>query len=261
MIALIKFLFPQLFNQLLFRWQQLKYAGINRRFRKQNPGIPLPDAYTLYESYQLNYRKYIEDGELTASEILDSIKNHLPANPSILDWGCGPARITRHLKTFCTDAMVTGSDTNSSTIDWNNQHINGVDFVLQYHEPPLPFTNNQFNLIIGFSVLTHIPANAQRGWLTELYRILQPGGMAWLTTHGNHLIQKLSGVKKQAVRVQGIYSTDYPVTGHRMMTTYHEPEIFKKILEEKFKLIAHFDGATYPEKAGRQDLWIIRRNV
>ncbi len=260
MTSLIKFLFPQFFNQLLFRWQLLKYAGVNRRFKQQHPGLVLPDAYTLYESYQLNYRKYIEDGELTANEILVSVKDHLPANPSVLDWGCGPARITRHLKKFNPDAIVTGSDTNRNTIAWNNQNIKGVDFVLQNHEPSLPFSNEQFNLVIGFSVLTHIPISSQQDWLNELHRILQPGGIVWFTTHGNHFIQKLSDEIQKKLTEKGMYSTDYPVTGHRMMTTYHQPEFLKQLLEEKFELLAHFDGAAYPEKAGWQDLWIIRRN-
>jgi len=260
MRTVFKSLFPKLSNLLVFYWQQLKYAGINRKFRKQYPDIPLPDAYTLYESYELNYKKYMEDGELTAHEILDSVKEYLPANPSILDWGCGPARITRHLKKFFPHAAVSGSDTNTNTITWNHAHIDGVDFVLQTHEPPLPFTNGQFHLIIGFSVLTHIPASAQQNWLNELYRILQPGGIIWFTTHGHHFIQQLSAGRQQQTREQGIYNTDYPVTGHRMMSTYHQPEVFKQLLEEKFELIAHYDGASHPGKAGRQDLWIVRRN-
>jgi len=256
----LKSLFPKLSNQLLFRWQQFKYAGINRRFRKQYPNIALPDAYTLYESYQLNYRKYIEDGELTANEILESVKKYLPANPSILDWGCGPARITRHLKKKYPTAIVSGCDTNTTTIAWNKAHIKEIDFVEQQHQPPLPFADQQFDLVIGFSVLTHIPAAAQHEWLLELHRILKPGGIVWITTHGNHFIQQLSAGRKQETSEQGIYSTDYPVIGHRMMSTYHQPEKFKQLLEEKFELLAHFDGTTYPDKAGKQDLWIIRRN-
>ncbi|MFZ6024318.1 MAG: class I SAM-dependent methyltransferase [Bacteroidota bacterium] len=255
---LFKSLFPKRSNQLQFRWQQLKYAGINRRFKEQYPEIPVPDAYTLYESYQLNYKKYMEDGELTANEILNSVKKYLPANPSILDWGCGPARITRHLKKFCPTAVVSGSDTNTNTIAWNRVHIKEVNFVPQNHIPPLPFTNEQFNLVIGFSVLTHIPAEAQQSWLSELQRILKPNGILWISTHGNHFIGQLSKTGKQEIREQGIYSTDFPVAGHRMMSTYHHPEKFKQLLEEKFKLLEYYDGATYPLKAGRQDLWVLR---
>jgi SAM-dependent methyltransferase len=261
MTAFIKSLFPQLSNQLLFRWQQLRYAGSNRRFRKQHPAIPLPEAYILYESYQLNYKKYIEDGELTAHEIIDSIKEYVPAAPQILDWGCGPARITRHLKKFCPDATITGSDTNTTTITWNKKHIKGIDFVWQKHTPPLPFANEQFHLIIGFSVLTHIPAVTQQEWLHELHRILQPSGIAWLSTHGNHFFQQLPTEKQKELTEQGIYSTAYAVSGHRMMSTYHLPEKWKNLLEEKFEVLHYYDGETYPNKAGKQDLWILRKKV
>lgn len=260
LVHTLKSLFPVLTDRLLFRWQQLRYAGSNRRFRKEYPTTALPDAYTLYESYQLNYRKYIEDGALTAQEIIDSIKDYLPPTPQILDWGCGPARITRHLKTVCPDAVITGCDTNTQTIQWNQQHIHHIHFVTQSSQPPLPFSSHQFDLIIGFSVLTHIPASEQEAWLRELHRILKPGGICWITTHGQYFIDKLPEESKQTIRQKGIYSTQYPIAGHRMMSTYHQPETCKNLLQEKFELLSHFNGTTHPEKAGRQDLWIGRRN-
>ncbi len=259
LVHTMKSLFPVLTDRLLFRWQQLRYAGSNRRFRKEHPNTALPDAYTLYESYQLNYRMYIEDGALTAQEIIDSVIKYLPPAPQILDWGCGPARITRHLTTVCEDAIISACDTNTQTIHWNQQHIQHIHFVVQPPEPPLPFCNDQFDLIIGFSVFTHIPATEQQAWIAELHRILKPGGILWITTHGHYFIENLPEAKKQTIRQQGIYSTHYPLAGHRMMSTYHQPETFKNLLKEKFELLAHFDGASYPEKAGRQDLWIMRK--
>lgn len=256
---LFKTLLPQLSNQLLFRWQQLKYSGSNKRFKQQHPDLPLPNAYMLYESYNLNYKKYMEDGKLTASEILNTVKKHLPTAPQILDWGCGPARITRHIQGLLPNAQVYGTDTNADTIAWNELHFNSISFVPQKQTPPLPFTDQQFDLIIGFSVLTHIPANMQEKWMNELYRILKPGGIIWLTTHGQYYIQKLSNHTKQAITNQGIYNTPYPQSGHRMMSTYHDPAYFKKILAEKFELLSFFDGENFPAKAGRQDLWVGRK--
>ena len=259
MLAFLKQVFPHLSDQLLFRWQQLQFFRKNQAFLKKHSGTAFPDDYTLYESYQLNHQKYLADGAATAKEILDSVKTYLPPAPAILDWGCGPARITRHLKRCCPDAQVSGSDINAKTIAWNQTHIHDIDFVLQQQSPPLPFADEQFNLVIGFSVFTHIPADVQQDWLNELYRILQPGGILWITTHGNHFIHRLSSVQQQLIQQKGIHHTSYPKTGHRMMTVWHEPGYFKKILEARFKSIVHFDGATHPEQAGRQDLWILKK--
>ncbi|MFW2478315.1 MAG: methyltransferase domain-containing protein [Sediminibacterium sp.] len=261
LVHTLKYLFPVFTDRLLFRWQQLRYFSRNRRYRREHPTTAFPAAYTLYESYQLNYRKYIEDGALTAQEIIDSIKAYIPPTPQILDWGCGPARITRHLKTFCKDAFLTGCDTNTKTIQWNQDHIHTADFIVQPQQPPLPFPDQQFDLIICFSVFTHIPAATQEIWLSELYRILKPGGILWITTHGNYFIQQLSGTEKKEISNQGIYNTPYPITGHRMMTTYHHPEKFAALLKTRFQLIAHYDGSMFPEKAGRQDLWVVRKSL
>lgn len=258
---LLKSTFPRLYNQLVFRWQQIQFAVTNYRFQQKNPHISLPHAYTLYEAYKLHYKKYIEDGSITAGEILADVRNNLPPAPAILDWGCGPARITRHIKDYCADATLIGSDTNALTIKWNHTHFNKIHFVLQNHEPPLPFADQQFDLIIGFSVFTHITATAQQHWLTELFRILKPNGIIWMTTHGNYFIQSLSAAKQQFIREQGIYSTDYPVPGHRLMTTYHDPTLFQQMLEKNFTVMNHWHGSEHPEKAGRQDVWILQKRV
>lgn len=258
-LFLKKIIPPSLANVLLYRWQQLINARSNQQFKELHPEIILPDAYTLYESYQLNYKKYIEDGKLTAAEIIEAVVPYLSNTPTLLDWGCGPARITRHLAALLPTGIIKACDSNTATIAWNQQNIPGIEFALQDNFPPLPFTDQHFDLIIGFSVFTHIPAVLQQDWLTELYRLLKPQGILWITTHGNYFIKQLSKEKQEQIVQKGIYNTNYPTPGHRMMTTYHQPEKWRELLEEKFELFHYYDGETYPNKAGKQDLWILRK--
>ncbi len=249
----------RLFNQLTFRWQQLKYLYSNIQFRKVHSAIPLPDDYTLYESYLLNYRKFIEDGALTTHEIWESVNQFLPNSPIILDWGCGPARITRHLRKNAKEASIYACDPNMGTIVWNQKNIPNIRFEVQEKYPPLPFQDRYFDLVIGFSVLTHIPGQDQKKWLHEIHRILQPNGIAWLTTHGHYFIKRLSQKEKKEIETKGVYNTHYHQPGHRMMSTYHSPEKWKIVLEEYFEILEYWDGETYPNKAGKQDLWILRK--
>jgi ubiquinone/menaquinone biosynthesis C-methylase UbiE len=207
----------------------------------------------------LNYRKYIEDGELTAKEILTSVKDYIPDAPLILDWGCGPSRITRHLQKNAQEANIYACDPNIETILWNQKNIPNIRFEVQEKYPPLPFQDTYFDLVIGFSVLTHIPNQDQRKWLHEIHRILKPNGVAWLTTHGHYFIKQLSQKEKQEIETTGVYNTHYHQPGHRMMSTYHLPEKWKIVLEEKFEILEYWDGETYPNKAGKQDLWILRK--
>jgi ubiquinone/menaquinone biosynthesis C-methylase UbiE len=260
MIQKLRKLIPVIIiDRAIFYWQRFCHARSNYFFRRTNPQITFPNAYTLYESYQLDYKKYWEDGEQTAKEIVESIDPYLTNKNTILDWGCGPSRITRHLQKFAASASIYACDPNIETILWNQKNIPNIRFEVQEKYPPLPFQDNYFDLLIGFSVLTHIPSQEQRKWLHEIHRILKPNGVAWLTTHGHYFIKRLSKKEKREIESSGVYNTRYHQTGHRMMSTYHLPEKWKRVLEEKFEILEYRDGERYPNKAGKQDLWILRK--
>jgi len=70
----------------------------NMGFMKLNPGLVLPPDYLMYESFQLDYKKYYEDSRETANWLKNHFTKHVVLqNKRILDWGCGPGRIIRHL--------------------------------------------------------------------------------------------------------------------------------------------------------------------
>ncbi|MGY1688890.1 class I SAM-dependent methyltransferase [Geodermatophilus sp. SYSU D01105] len=50
--------------------------------------------------------------------------------------------------------------------------------------PPLPFDDGRFDLVLGYSVFTHLPVDHQDAWLAELRRVTRPGGLLLLTVHG-----------------------------------------------------------------------------
>lgn len=231
---LLKLIPVIIIDQAIFYWQRFRYAYSNYLFQRTNPQVLLPKAYTLYESYKLDYKKYWEDGQHTTAEIFESIDPYLPNKETILDWGCGPSRITRHLQKFAATASIYASDPNIETILWNQKNIPNIRFEVQEKYPPLPIPNTYFDLVIGFSVLTHITSQDQRKWIHEIHRILKPDGIAWLTTHGHYFINRLSKKEKQEVEIKGVYNTYYHQPGHRMMSTYHLPEKWKIVVEEYF---------------------------
>ena len=90
-------------------------------------------------------------------------------------------------------------------------------------------------------------------------RITKSNGIIWITTHGNHFIKKLSKQQQQQIKSEGIYHTPFAKKGHRMMSTYHLPEKLGMLLKEKFEILEYWDGEQHPNKAGKQDLWILRK--
>src|SRR5687767_2246737 len=93
-------------DRLKFHFQRFANRKNNRAFKKQNPEISLPPDYMLFESYQLDYAKYYNDGKDSAKEFIELLSPYIEwEGKRILDWGCGPARVARHLP-----ALLPGSE-------------------------------------------------------------------------------------------------------------------------------------------------------
>jgi 2-polyprenyl-3-methyl-5-hydroxy-6-metoxy-1,4-benzoquinol methylase len=60
------------------------------------------------------------------------------------------------------------------------------------------FKENSFDLIYALSVFTHLSEPLQRFWITELTRIVRPGGHLFITLHGASYLPSLSAA--EAVR-------------------------------------------------------------
>ncbi len=98
----------------------------------------------------------------------------------ILDWGCGCGRVTRYLKKRgCRD--LHGVDVDATNIEWSRANLADIAFQTVGLEPPLPYPDGFFELIIGVSVFTHLREPQQHAWLAELARVLKPGGLAIVT--------------------------------------------------------------------------------
>src|SRR5690242_17229261 len=88
-----------LLDKLLFYAAFLKNKKANKKFAIENPAIKIPPDYFLYETFLLNYEKYINPD--AAFEIIDWTKKYLNDVPcAVLEWGCGVARIVRHLPKY-----------------------------------------------------------------------------------------------------------------------------------------------------------------
>lgn len=237
----------------------------NQQFRKSNPYIAIPPDEFLFETFQLNYQKYFEDGALAAKEILKWTENYIPQEmPTILDWGCGTGRIIQHLHQFHPNALLYGADTNVDMIRWNQKHINDVYFTEIPSSPPSSFPPNYFDLVYGISVFTHLSATMQKEWIAELARICKPGGILLVTTMGLHFEKQLLKSEKNKLIEIGIVEKKFHTNkllqiGNRNYAVYETANYFEAIISQHFSVLQYFDGVSYPKKFGGQDLWILQK--
>ncbi len=64
--------------------------------------------------------------------------------------------------------------------------------------PPLPFATSSFDLVISWSVFSHLPEHLLRAWLEEFTRILRPGGLIVFTAWGVRFFDTLAQDKQRA---------------------------------------------------------------
>lgn len=59
------------------------------------------------------------------------------------------------------------------------------------YEPPTVFGDERFDVIVAWSVFTHLPVQLARRWLEDFARILRPGGLVFITAWGERFIDQL----------------------------------------------------------------------
>src|SRR5688572_15341528 len=99
---------------------RIKNRKANQQFQNEFPRVTLPPPYMVYESFQIDYRKYYQGGLEDAEWIVSLARPHCTLEKSkILDWGCGPARIIRHMSSILGESNTYfGTDYNAETIAW-----------------------------------------------------------------------------------------------------------------------------------------------
>ena len=238
----------------LFRWNVLRYQASNNTFKKNNPGFPMPPDSLLFETGSLHYNSYQKSGQEAAAEIESLCKTfgHSPIQ-SILDWGCGVGRVTRHLPNYFPGAKITGGDVNPSCIQWLQNNIQSSTDLSG------DTISSQYDLIIALSVLTHLPASEQANWLNKLYGLLQPQGLVWLSTHGKIYLHQLTHQQKKQLSEQGILTLGADKKGSRQMRTYHSYSGMKQLLGQDWEIVMYYDGEKFPGILGGQDAWLLKK--
>ncbi len=233
----------------------------NQNFKTANKNLVLPPAYMMFESFNMNYKKYYEGGYKTAKWILGTIEPYLRyKNVTVLDWGCGPARIARHLpELYGPESNIHGTDYNPATIRWCIENIKDVTFSVNSTAPPLHYASNTFNLVIGISIFTHLSEDNHFSWINELHRVIKPGGIAFITTHGKIFRSLLAEKELDAYDSGKIVIRGSVTEGHRVYTAFQPPKWMMDVFCKSFEILQHQEGKQ-ADWGKEQDFWILKKS-
>jgi len=256
--ALRKLKLIYLMDFVRFEFEKIKHKKVNLAFKKNNPTVILPPDYLIYESFQMNYDKYYFDGKESAKWVFDYVGKYIELkNKKILDWGCGPARVIRHLpEVIGANCEFYGTDYNKNSIDWCTKNLPNLKFNLNPLEAKLPYSTDFFDVIYGISIFTHLSEQLHYDWYAELYRILKPNGILFITCHGNNFREKLITSEQKIYDSGSLVVRGKVKEGHRTFAAFQPKEFMLKLFKNA-QILEHIE--TRPTTYLPQDIWVVRK--
>ncbi|MBO3116456.1 class I SAM-dependent methyltransferase [Winogradskyella sp. DF17] len=244
------------------RFYILKFKNYNKnkKFGAKHPDVILPPDYLMYESFSIDYDQYYNGGRRMAVWVAEHLRKHTSlANQAILDWGCGPGRIIRHMpEVIGNNCTFYGTDYNSKSIAWCKANIPNVGFNCNPLKAQLPYKDNTIDAIYGISILTHLSEQMHTDWINELQRVLKPEGIILLSTHGDNYKVKLEQTELENYNKGLLVVRGTVKEGHRTYCAF-QPKPFMQKLFRDVDILEHIELSSDTKDWVPQDLWIIKK--
>src|SRR4051794_26903268 len=116
-----------------------------------------------------------EDPGPPPEHVVDFVKSLAPGDRA-LDLGVGDGRVATHIHAL----RLIGADVSQVALARARKRLPDAELVLVEPDEPLPFADNEFDLVTCIETLEHI-RDVQLA-LSEIRRVLRPGGRLALTT-------------------------------------------------------------------------------
>lgn len=229
--------------------------GGREAFERAQAGVALPPDDIAYDAYgSLDWEGYWRSGQQIAAYLAGQILRYVEKGP-VLEWGCGPARIIRHLPAHLGKGWeLHGSDYNPDSVSWCGSHIPGITFAKNELAPPFRYPNAHFACVYAVSVFTHLSEELHYAWIHELQRVLRPGGVLICTLHGDETRPWLLDSERVAYDRGDLVVRGAVGEGTRTYLAYHPPAFVRKRLFGSFEVLHHATASEAPFV--RQDVWI-----
>ena len=193
----------------LDEWIEILVRSIDERFID---GVEFPSFPPLEFQNQI-HGHFGKHSILEAASFYRFIKDQCLTGPAapwfgnghFLDFGAGWGRITRmFLRDFPLRNIVGYEPANGycSVARSNNPF---VAFLSGGYLPNGMIPSARFDLVVGWSIFSHLSPESARAWLAELQRVTRPGAAIVMTTWGRRFLKRLQSEKQMHEAGQDIH--------------------------------------------------------
>ena len=172
-----------------FEWAHSIGVATDDKLRSIAPAIP-HFAIRRLSGQGITEANFLYSGLTDAKALIEYYRRLANANgpATVLDFGCGCGRVLRFLSQL-PDISAFGSDVNPDHVAWCRLALPQTTVKANGPLPPLDYESESFDFVYAYSVFTHLSERAMFAWLDELGRVIKPGGIVLLTTHGEKIIR------------------------------------------------------------------------
>lgn len=227
--------------------------------RQGSDGLPLPPPILRVQvSGTARPKEFLAQSHRAAGTVRYAVRRggrELEDLDAVLDFGCGCGRVMRRWAGVSGPSFF-GSDYNPKLIQWCRHNLSFAHFEVNGLAPPLPFADDQFDLVYALSVFTHLTEPLQHAWMTELRRVIKPGGLVSFTTRGDAWAWKLNPEERARYDEGDLVVRYGDVTGTNLCATFHPWRYIHERLVEGFAVKASLPAGLAD---GAQDVHVAER--
>ncbi|MFD2090357.1 class I SAM-dependent methyltransferase [Blastococcus deserti] len=114
----------------------------------------------------------------------------------VLDFGCGWGRISRLLLSEVPPQQLFAVDVDGEMTALVNVSLPGINAMTVPVTPPTVLRDASMDVVVAFSVFSHLSRAAHEAWARELARVVRPGGIVAITVLGEEFIDLVEGAQQ-----------------------------------------------------------------
>jgi SAM-dependent methyltransferase len=233
--------------------------------RNRNAFVVPPDSHITRVTGRETASTYLFGGATHAYRLVRALellaKRDASSFSKVVDWGCGAGRLTQHFARIWPK-LVTGADVDKTNVEWSKRNLRNIRVEQIPWQPPTQFSSASFDLLFSFSVFSHIKTSMQDAWLHEISRILQPGGIAVITTLGTVSTASRGADAKFHETLERNGFVEWGNYGQLDDVRPNEDAYLNIAMSKKYASSLfgrHFEVLGVVEGAGPQDAWVVRK--
>ncbi|XUY29656.1 class I SAM-dependent methyltransferase [Agrobacterium sp. rho-8.1] len=162
--------------------------------------------------------------EYKIADLVDHAQRRSVSVNRVLDFGCGVGTSSPYFLHYFPGAEIVGADVSTKSLEIARS-LYGENVRYSLLDKVIDFPDNTFDLAFAACVFHHIPWEEHSHWLSEIFRILRPGGIVAIFEHNPW----------NPLTVRAVNNCEFDENA-RLMTPYHLRKIFKNVC---FSAIKH----------------------